>query len=490
MKFNIVVSLNNHNIIGENDDLLIHSKKDLRNFQNITTEGDHKNIVIMGYNTWLSIPETKRPLKNRLNIILSRNHSIVENNDTKLCRSLDQAFDYCKELKGVIFVIGGSQIFNECLKQEYYKNLYRIYITRFDDNYHPRNTTHSFPIQLFNNMKCVETSDEIHEICNRPHIDNQPKSFLQEYLSETYTKSIVFTFNIYQNINTINESEYQYLNLLKKVLDEGLEIQSRNSKVLSIFGEKMVFDLNESFPLLTTKRVGYKTVLRELLWFINGYTSNKLLNDKNVHIWDSNSSREFLDSRNLDYDEGDLGPVYGFQWRHFGADYENCNSDYTNKGIDQLKYIIEQIKNDPNSRRIIMSAWNPVDLDKMALPPCHVMCQFNVDTINNRLDCQLYQRSGDMFLGVPFNIASYAFLTCIIAKITEYKPGKLIHILGDTHIYESHIEAVRTQIKRIPYKFPTLTISEELNDIDNINEDYFKLENYNFHDKISAPMIA
>ena len=490
MKFNIVVSLNNHNIIGENDDLLIHSKKDLRNFQKITTEGEHKNIIIMGYNTWLSIPETKRPLKNRINIILSRNHSIVENNDTKLCRSLDQAFDYCKELKGEIFVIGGSQIFNECLKQEYYKNLYRIYVTKFDDNYHPRNTTHSFPIQLFNNMKCVETSDEIHEICNRPHIDNQPKSFIQEYLSETYTKSIVFTFNIYQNINTINESEYQYLNLLKKVLDEGLEIQSRNSKVLSIFGEKMVFDLCESFPLLTTKRVGYKTVLRELLWFINGSTSNKLLNDKNVHIWDGNSSREFLDSRNLDYEEGDLGPVYGFQWRHFGADYENFNSDYTNKGIDQLKYVIEQIKNDPNSRRIIMSAWNPVDLDKMALPPCHVMCQFNVDTINNRLDCQLYQRSGDMFLGVPFNIASYAFLTCIIAKITGYKPGKLIHILGDTHIYESHIEAVHTQIKRIPYKFPTLTISEELNDIDNINEDYFKLENYNFHDKISAPMIA
>lgn len=490
MKFNIVVSLNNHNIIGENDDLLIHSKKDLRNFQSITTEGVHENIVIMGYNTWLSIPETKRPLKNRINIILSRNHSLKETDDTKLCRSLDQAFDYCKELKGLIFVIGGSQIFNECLKQEYYKDLYRIYVTKFDDDYHPRNTTHSFPIQLFNNMKCVETSDEIHEICNRPHIDNQPKIFLQEYLSEIYTKSIVFTFNIYQNINTINESEYQYLNLLKKVLDEGLETQSRNSKVLSIFGERMVFNLSESFPLLTTKRVGYKTVLRELLWFIKGSTNNKLLNDKNVHIWNGNSSREFLDSRNLDYEEGDLGPVYGFQWRHFGADYENCNSDYTNKGIDQLKYIIEQIKNDPNSRRIIMSAWNPVDLDKMALPPCHVMCQFNVDTINNHLDCQLYQRSGDMFLGVPFNIASYSFLTCIIAKITGYKPGKLIHILGDTHIYDSHIEAVRTQIKRIPYKFPTLTISEELNDIDDINEDYFKLDNYNYHDKINAPMIA
>ena len=204
MKFNIVVSLNNHNIIGENDDLLIHSKKDLRNFQKITTSGDHKNIVIMGYNTWLSIPESKRPLKDRYNIVLSRNHSITEDKDTKLCRSLKEAFDFSKEYKGEIFVIGGSQIFNECCKNEYYQYLYRIYVTKFDDNYHPRNTTHSFPIQLFNDMKCVETSDKINEICSRPHLDNKPKSFLQEYLSETYIKSVEFTFNIYQNINSIN----------------------------------------------------------------------------------------------------------------------------------------------------------------------------------------------------------------------------------------------------------------------------------------------
>ena len=490
MKFNIVVSVNNHNVIGENNDLLISSKKDLRNFQKITTEGKHKNIVIMGYKTWLSIPESKRPLKDRYNIVLSRNHSIEETENIKLFRSLDEAFSYTNELKGEIFVIGGSQIFNECCKNEYYNSLDKIYLTRFDDNYHPRNTTHSFPIQLFNNMKCVETSDINHEICTRPHLDNQPKSFLQEYLSETYTKSVSFTFNIYQNIHNINNDEYQYLNLLKKILKDGIETESRNSKVLSTFGERMIFDLSESFPLLTTKRVGYKTVLRELLWFINGSTSNKILNDKNVHIWDGNSSREFLDSRGLDYEEGDLGPVYGFQWRHFGAEYVSCNSDYSGKGKDQLKYVIDLIKNDPNSRRIIMSAWNPVDLDKMALPPCHVMCQFNVDTTKKRLDCQLYQRSGDMFLGVPFNIASYAFLTYIIAKITGYQPGKLIHILGDTHIYDSHIEAVSTQIKRIPYEFPKLTISDELNDIDNINEEYFQLKDYNYHDKINAPMIA
>ena len=490
MKFNIVVSVNNHNIIGENNDLLVHSKKDLRNFQKITTEGKHRNIVIMGYNTWLSIPESKRPLKDRLNIVLSRNHSIEETENIKLFRSLGEAFAYTKEQKGEIFLIGGSQIFNECCKNEYYNSLDKIYLTRFDDNYHPRNTTHSFPIQLFENMKCLETSDINHEICTRPHLDNQPKSFLQEYLSETYVKSVSFTFNIYQNIHNINNDEYQYLNLLKKILKDGVETESRNSKVLSTFGERMIFDLSESFPLLTTKRVGYKTVLRELLWFINGSTSNKILNDKNVHIWDGNSSREFLDSRGLDYEEGDLGPVYGFQWRHFGAEYVSCNSDYSGKGKDQLKYVIDLIKNDPNSRRIIMSAWNPVDLDKMALPPCHVMSQFNVDTVNKRLDCLLYQRSGDMFLGVPFNIASYSFLTYIIAKITGYQPGKLIHILGDTHIYDSHIEAVCTQIKRIPYKFPKLTISDELNDIDNISEEYFQLKDYNYHDKINAPMIA
>ncbi len=490
MKFNIVVSLNNHNLIGENDDLLIHSKKDLRNFQKITTEGEHKNIIIMGYKTWLSIPESKRPLKDRLNIVLSRNHSVEENDDTKLFRSLDEAFDYTKGLKGEVFVIGGSQIFNECCKPEYYKDLYRIYLTKFDDDYHPRDTTHSFPLKLLSNMKQVDRTGVEQEMCSRPHIDNREKGFLQDYLSETYTKSVSFTFDIYQNKDTINEDEYQYLDILKKVLDNGLETESRNSKVLSLFGERMIFDLSENFPLLTTKRVGYKTVLRELLWFINGSTSNKLLTDKKVHIWDGNSSREFLDSRGLDYEEGDLGPVYGFQWRHFGAEYKDFNTDYTGKGSDQLKYIINLIKNDPNSRRIIMSSWNPPDIDKMALPPCHVLCQFNVNKIENKLDCQLYQRSGDMFLGVPFNIASYSFLTYILAKITGYQPGKLIHILGDTHIYDSHIEAVKTQLKRIPYAFPKLTISDELTDIDNISEEYFKLEDYKFHDKISAPMIA
>ena len=490
MKFNIVVSVNNHNIIGEGSDLLIHSKKDLRNFQKITTEGEHTNALIMGYNTWLSIPESKRPLKDRFNIILSRNHSVEESQNVKIFRSLKDAFEFCNELKGEVFIIGGSQIFNECCKEEYYQCLERIYLTRFNDNYHPRDTTHSFPLKLLNDMKLVERSDIHHEICSRPHIDNKPKGFLQEYLSEIYTKSVSFTFDIYMNNTYINQEEYQYLDLLKKIVNEGYSIEGRNSKVLSLFGERMIFDLSKGFPLLTTKHVGHKTVLRELLWFINGSTSNKELNDKKVHIWDGNSSKEYLQSRGLDYDEGDLGPVYGFQWRHFGAEYRDFNTDYTGKGCDQLQYIIDLIKNDPNSRRIILSSWNPPDLDKMALPPCHVLCQFYVNTTENKLDCQLYQRSGDMFLGVPFNIASYSYLTYILAKCTGYQPGRLIHILGDTHIYDSHLDAVQTQIKRIPFAFPKLTISDELTDINDIKEEYFIIENYNYHEKISAPMIA
>jgi len=288
----------------------------------------------------------------------------------------------------------------------------------------------------------------------------------------------------------MNHSELNYLKLLRTILNRNNRVESRNGTVLNSFGEKLVFDLKDGFPLLTTKKVGNKTILRELLWFIKGSTNNKELQEKKVHIWDQNSSKEFLESRNLNYKEGDLGPIYGFQWRHFGAEYKDCYTDYKGLGVDQLQNIIDLIKNDPSSRRIIMSAWNPLDIDKMALPPCHVLCQFHVDTIQGTIDCQLYQRSGDMFLGVPFNIASYSFLLCIICHLTYYKPGKLIHILGDCHIYEDHIIAVKQQLLRVPVQYPTLDVSEKLDSIDDIKEEYFTLENYKSYPKLVAPMIA
>ena len=226
---------------------------------------------------------------------------------------------------------------------------------------------------------------------------------------------------------------------------------------------------------LFMKKMGWKTILRELLWFISGSTNNKELQKKNVHIWDGNSSKEYMDSRGLDYEEGDLGPIYGYQWRKFGGEYNRSESI----GFDQLRYMIDLIKNDPTSRRIIMSAWNPPDLDKMSLPPCHILFQIYVD--GEYIDGQMYQRSGDMFLGVPFNIASYSFLLHIIGKITDKIPRFLYHILGDCHIYSNHYYEVETQLKRHTYKFPTLEIIGEITDIDRINEEQFKINNYNFH---------
>ncbi|XP_008468587.2 thymidylate synthase [Diaphorina citri] len=222
-----------------------------------------------------------------------------------------------------------------------------------------------------------------------------------------------------QNGTSVQTDEQQYLHLLDKIIKTGHKKSDRTGVgTLSLFGAQMRFDLtNGTFPLLTTKRVFWKGVVEELLWFIKGSTNAKELSDKGVKIWDPNSTREYLDSIGLvDRKEGDLGPVYGFQWRHYGAEYKDMFTDYTDQGIDQLQNIINTIKTNPNDRRIIMCAWNPIDMPKMALPPCHCLAQFYV--ADGKLSCQLYQRSADMGLGVPFNIASYSLLTYMIAHVT------------------------------------------------------------------------
>ena len=285
--------------------------------------------------------------------------------------------------------------------------------------------------------------------------------------------------------------ENQYLNLINDILNENSEFIGRNGKTLSVFGSCMHFSLRDNnIPFLTTKKLAWKTCLKELLWFISGNTNNKKLQQQNVNIWNGNGSRQFLDDRGLqDNKEGDLGPIYGFQWRHFNADYINCDTDYTDKGVDQLKYIIEQLKNPEtrNSRRLILSAWNPCQLNIMALPPCHVLCQFNVKD-NNKLSCSLYQRSGDVGLGVPFNIASYSLLTYIIAKHTDLQPYEFIYNLGNSHIYDDHIEGLKQQIKRQPFEFPKINILNKHESIEDYCIDDFKLENYNFHETIKLNM--
>ena len=285
--------------------------------------------------------------------------------------------------------------------------------------------------------------------------------------------------------------ESQYINLIKHILENGISKYDRTGiGTLSIFSYNMTFNLRESFPLLTTKKVYWKGVVEELLWFISGSTNSNILKEKGVKIWEGNSSREFLDRRGLThYDQGDIGAGYGFQWRHFGAKYTNMYDSYEGQGIDQLKDVIYKIKNTPDDRRIIMSAWNPSDIDKMALPPCHIFVQFWVDTNKKELHSQMYQRSCDVGLGVPFNIASYALLTCIIAKLCDLTPGDFHYCMGDTHIYKNHIDAMKLQITRDPYNFPKINI-KDITDIDSITVDDIELIDYKYYENIKMNMAV
>lgn len=310
---------------------------------------------------------------------------------------------------------------------------------------------------------------------------------------------------------TLNTEEYQYLNIIEKILNDGTWEEGRNGRTKSIFGEMMRFSLtNGKIPILTTKKTAWKTCLRELLWFIRGETDNKILQDQGVHIWDGNTTREFLDSRGLHhYREGLIGPGYGFQWRHFNAEYDantglsmsdsgtqsgthgTIVSGTRNTGIDQLSQIINALK-DPaqrTSRRLIMTAWNPLQLDQMALPPCHIFCQFNV-TGGNKLSCSMYQRSCDELLGVPFNIASYSFLTHLLAHHCGLEAHEFVYFKGNCHLYEDHIEAAKTQLNRIPFPFPTLRFANKHTNIDDYVVDDFVVEGYRSHDAIKAKMIA
>uniref|UniRef100_A0A1I8C2M7 Thymidylate synthase n=1 Tax=Meloidogyne hapla TaxID=6305 RepID=A0A1I8C2M7_MELHA len=270
----------------------------------------------------------------------------------------------------------------------------------------------------------------------------------------------------------VNIDEMKYLNQIKEIMENGVLKSDRTGTGV--------------IPLLTTKRVFWKGIVEELLWFIRGETNSKTLSDRGVKIWDANGSRQFLDSiGHFERPEGDLGPIYGFQWRHFGAEYRGMNENYKNEGIDQLSQVIKQVKEEPDSRRIIMCSWNV-----KGFFPCHLLCQFYVN--NGELSCQLYQRSGDMGLGVPFNIASYSLLTHMIAHVTGLKAGEFIHTLGDAHIYSTHIEALKTQLQRKPRPFPKIRFElpegKEILNIEDFTPESIIIEEYNPYGPLKMQM--
>ena len=369
------------------------------------------------------------------------------------------AIDWISNIHNV-YIIGGQQLYDEAIKHPYCK---RIYLTRIDKE-----------------VECDRFFDT-HNILDSNY--NLVSSNID------YEDNIKLDFCVYDNkIQYTNLEELQYLSLIRTILDKGISKDDRtNVGTRSMFGTSMKFSLRDNtIPLLTTKRVFWKGIVEELLWFIKGSTDSKILENKGINIWKGNTSREFLDKMNLNYEEGDIGPMYGFQWRHFGAKYIDKYTDYNGIGVDQLKNCINMLKSDKNSRRIVMSSWNASDLDKMVLNPCHVLCQFYVE--NNELHSSMYQRSGDIGLGIPFNIVSYSLLTHMIAQVVGLNAGSFTIFIGDTHIYNTHIEPLKIQLDRTPKEFPKVYLNENINNIDDFKYEDIKLEGYNPYPKIEMEM--
>eukprot|EP00747_Dinoflagellata_sp_TGD_P182980 gnl/TRDRNA2_/TRDRNA2_37574_c0_seq1.p1 gnl/TRDRNA2_/TRDRNA2_37574_c0~~gnl/TRDRNA2_/TRDRNA2_37574_c0_seq1.p1 ORF type:complete len:531 (-),score=122.29 gnl/TRDRNA2_/TRDRNA2_37574_c0_seq1:202-1719(-) len=470
--------------IGKDGALPWRIPEDMAHFKRVTlakAEGSTaQNAVIMGRKTWESIPEKFRPLAGRINVVLTRAAAPASYPEGVLTApSLAAAVEKLTAMGsevGEIFVIGGQEAYKEAVELpccEY------IFLTRVGKD-----------------MECDAFF---------PAFDDA--RFRVKHVSATKSKDhLPYDFVVYENLarktpcpalvemgnGSLLHQEYQYLDMIRNIIENGVTMSDRTGTgTRSLFGTTMRFNLQHSFPLLTSKRVFWRGVMEELLWFVKGDTNAKNLSDKGVKIWDANGSREFLDNRGLSHrEEMDLGPVYGFQWRHFGAKYTDMHADYTGQGVDQLAECIKTIKNNPTDRRILLSAWNPADLSAMALPPCHMFCQFYVNTEKGELSCLMHQRSADMGLGVPFNIASYALLTCMMAQVCDLKPGEFVHNLGNAHVYLNHIEPLKTQLERTPRPFPILKINPDVKDIDGFKASDFEIVGYNPLAKIAMEMAV
>ena len=462
---NVIVAADSNGGIGvsQSNSLPWHLPSDMKHFKEVTTKipaaKDNMvrfNAVIMGRKTYESIPTQYKPLSNRLNIVISRtvpSDKVSNFEDVSLDKplwvsSLEEAIVLCTSatlLRKVykIFVIGGASIYSQVLNESspLFEYIHSVYITRVEKH------------QGVCDVSVSELAAN-HTFWNNPALFHQEDAPVTQEEQQKGGENVQVRF---EKWTKTNHEEHQYLNLIERIISHGTLKEDRTGVgTKSLFGAQMRFSLqNGRLPLLTTKRVFWRGVVEELFWFIKGDTNANNLRDKDIHIWDGNGSREFLDSLGLtDRKEGDLGPVYGFQWRHFGASYTDCDAEYSGKGVDQLKNIVYSLKNNPNDRRMLLCAWNPISIPLMALPPCHVLSQFYV--ANGKLSCQLYQRSADMGLGVPFNIASYSLLTILLAKTAGLEAGELIHTLGDAHVYTNHIEPLKQQLLREPRAFPYL----------------------------------
>ena len=482
--------------------LLYHTPVDMNRFRALTTPASpNRHAVVMGWKTWASLPEEHRPLADRVNVVLTRN----PDHATQARRAGAYPFRSTRDVLTFltdpdlnptlykVFLIGGASVYNDALLQSYVTTVHHTVIDEDASEHHEKDELVCVCLRALQHQ-----FDVIEEISMMTEC--QPtKGGLPGSTAASPHKRVIFR-TLHREapgraappLPPPTSGEHQYLQLLRRLL-RAPPRETRNSVTLSLFGERVVVDLSDgTVPLLTTKRVAWKTVIRELLWFVRGDTDNQKLNDEKVHIWDANASRAFLDSRGLtERPENDLGPVYGFQWRHFGAEYTDCHADYTGRGVDQLELARKQIQTTPTSRRILFTAWNPTDLDQMALPPCHLLGQWYV-THDGKLWLQVYQRSGDMFLGVPFNLFSYSVLIHMMAHLTNKQVGGLTYVLGDAHIYKDHVDVVMEQLQRKPHAPPHFRVKHDCttNRWEDFTLDSFELLDYTHESSLQAKMVA
>jgi thymidylate synthase len=475
-------------IAKKNGSLPFINKYDMINFVNKTKN----NITIMGSNTWKSLPDKYKPLPDRMNVIISsqgnkilqNNKNFLNSNSIKIFKNIDDCIKYFPKFdkNKKLYIIGGSTIYNEFLKKNMISKICFTEMVGNDD----------YPVKINLTMDKLLSSSEWYKLKDN---ELDIHSFDNKYKMELNYKNCRYNEFIFQNIE-----EKNFLDRLKLILSTGYKKSDRTGTgTLSLFSPgDLSFSLKDNtIPLLTTRQLPLRHIFEELIWFLRGQTDVKILQRKGINIWNDNTNKEFLDKRGLNtYPEWDLGPSYSFQFRYSGAQYNTCKDSYHGKGFDQLNYVIGLLKNNPDSRRIIINLWNPSDLDKMSIGPCGFCYQFYV-TPDKELITKITQRSSDIALAGGWNIASASLLTYMLSSVCGLKPHSVIWSTGDTHIYLNQIDGVKEQLSRKLYMpFPKLYLNDNapslLNNKDITEFEYsdFSLINYNPQKKINFAMNA
>lgn len=474
MPFNIIVATDENNGIGKSNKLPWNIPSDLSYFKKVTND----SYIIMGHNTWNSLP--KKPLPNRINIVISSTNklqvnlscSIVKYNPRVITRdfniinvfdSFQCALDSIDQEDDIfnIFVIGGSQLYNEAINHTDCNNIFltKIYKKYDCDTFFPK-IPESFTINTVSKF---------------------------EFENDTYYR--FYLYSIHKNY--VNHEENNYIKLLHDIINHGEEHINRTGvNTLSLFGEKLTYDLTDTFPILTTRKQFIRGIFEELLFYLRGQTNNNILVDKGVNVWTNNTTKDFLKKNNLDLEEGDMGPTYGFNFRNFGDEYDTCHTYYV-YGVDQLSELIHTLKTDKFSRRMIITLWDPKNNKKCALPSCMCFYQFNVNS-KDQLNLQVYIRSSDYFLANNWNTCTAALLVHLLCNVEgiNLTPGKLSVIMGDVHIYTNQLEAIKSCLHRIPKPFPKLIIKSKKEDITDFSYEDISLIGYECDKRVKVGMVV